>query len=169
MQTYVPSTESDILILNWYMEMAQSDDFEQTFSAEFAPCSAFMAAMTRSLVLYEADEKGIWGVVWFDRLMCGGAFGLWIRADKRVHSTTLPFILDALESGLEKFPVLLLVTKQRNVIEQAERIGFQKIGDIPWIFDGETAHVAWGDRKTCGAAFAEMRTLLAPPADGASA
>jgi len=163
MQVYIPSVESDVLLLNWYMEMANSDDFENTFSAELAPCSAFMTSMAKSFVLYEVDEQGLWAVCWFDRVMCAGAFGLWVRADKRHQAATLEFIINALDAGLEKFPVLLCVTRQQPVIDQAVRLGFTAMGKIPWLFDGDAAHIAYGDRASTLAIFTEIRERLHPP------
>jgi len=148
MTTYTPSIASDVLLLNWYYDMATCDDFESVFSAELAPCSAFMASMRGCNLIYESDEKGIWFAAWFGRMMCAGIYGVWIRADKRNQpggGAALAAGLESLAFGLETFPVLLFVTKQPEVLQLSKRFGFVSLGEMPWVFDGDPASAAWLD------------------------
>jgi len=148
MTVYQPSIDADLLLLNWYYTMATCEDFEMVFSSELAPCSSFMASMRSCTLIYEVDEKGIWFAAWFDRVMCAGAYGFWVRADKRDSpggGEPLRAALESLRFGLSRFPVLLFVTKQPEIVTLSLRVGFVPLGDIPWLFDGESASVAWLD------------------------
>lgn len=157
MMVYTPSIETDLLLLNWYMDLGSGPDFEAAFSAELAPCGAFMSAMQRTMLVYEADERGIWGAVWFDRQMSAGLAGLWVREDKRHWDTGVQFLGNAMEFGLEHFPVLLFAARNANVVHKAATYGYVVLGEIPGIFDGEAATVGWVDAARFRAALPNWR------------
>lgn len=160
MTIYQPGIHEDLLLLNWYMDLGSGPDFERTFSAELASCGAFLDSMRKTLLVYETDEKGIWFAAWFDRIMSAGTFGLWFRADKRHEKTTLKTVLEALNFGLERFPVLLFVTRDADVMAQGQKLGFQTMGEVPWLFDGESAVVAWLDRARFDVGMARFKSLF---------
>lgn len=161
MTIYTPSVPADLLLLNWYMDLGSGPDFEAAFSAELAPCAAFLSAMSKSLLVYEADERGIWAAMWFDRQMSAGVFGLWIREDKRHWTSGVQFVGEAMEFGLERFPVLICISRSDKVIEKAvSSFGFVAMGEIPWIFDGDAAQLAWVDAARFRPAVAKWRAQL---------
>ncbi len=167
MTIYTPSIESDLLLLNWYMDLGSGPDFEAAFSAELAPCASFMSAMSKTLLVYEADERGIWAAAWFDRQMSAGLTGIWIREDMRHWNTGVRFLADAFEFGLERFPVLIAITRSNKILEKAmTSFGWTVMGEIPWLWDGEGASVTWVDSARFNAAVAQWRPQLEARTDG---
>jgi len=144
---YEPGINSDLLVLSWWHHMATSGALEQTFSASMAPCSAFMSEMRRCALVYEADVEGFWFTAWYDVALAGAYHHAWIRADRRASKSALRAMIESLHFGLERWPVLISVTKQPKVVEQINRLGFVTLGDIPSIFDGEAATLSWLDSE----------------------
>jgi len=148
MTLYQPGLDADLLLLNWYYTMAACEDFERIFSAELTPCGAFFDSMRKTTLIYETDEKGIWFAAWFDRVMAAGSYGVWIRADKRDQPNggeALRAGLESLSFGLARFPVLIFVTKHPEILALSRRFGFVALGEVPWMYDGDVAMIAWID------------------------
>lgn len=145
MTIYEPGIESDLLLLRWYGHMGEIGDLEKVFSVTMAPCSAFMSEMRKCFVVYEADADGIWFAAWFDPAMAGAYHHAWIRHDHRKSRAGLLAMIESLYLGLERWPVLISVTKQPEVPTQIQRLGFVTLGTVPWLFDGEEATISYLD------------------------
>lgn len=150
MTVYEPGIHSDLLLLDWYQTMAQASDgfttdLERAFSVTMAPLAAFLTELRRCFLVYEADDSGIWFAAWFDPAMTGAYHHAWIRADRRASKGALAAMIESLYLGLQKWPVLISVTKQPSVVSAIRGLGFTTLGDIPWLFDGETATISWLD------------------------
>lgn len=160
MTVYEPGIDSDLLVLNWWHQMATTGDLERAFTVNLAPCGAFMAEMRKVMLVYEADADGIWFAAWFEPMLSAGSYGLWIREAKRHNADAMRQVIESLHLGLERFPVLVFATMHDRVVEQGKRFGFQVMGVVPHLFDGEPATLAWLDAEHFYAAVAPYMHLF---------
>jgi hypothetical protein len=148
MTIYAPGDfHRDLLLLDWYITMGRGPDFEQIFFRDAAPIASFMGTMQKCLLIYETDEQGIWFAAWFDAAMSAGAVGLWCREDKRQSREMAQALYDTMEIGLARFPVILFVTRNASILRRTAAFGFVVLGEIPGLFDGETASIAWVNKE----------------------
>jgi hypothetical protein len=79
------------------------------------------------------------------------------------------FIADALEFGLERFPVLIFCAKDDNpgnvIAKAVSSFGFQLLGSVPWLFDGDAATVGWCDAAHFRPAVEQVRAIIAAKAE----
>jgi len=144
LSVYDGSPEADLLLLEWWTRMAATEDLEKTFSAAHASVgNLFESFRPPSILLYEADDLGIWFAAWFDPVMSGAFYGLWIAPHKRVTRAAMQAVQESVAFGLEKFPVLIGAMREAKVAKQAERLGARILGELPGVFDGETAIIAY--------------------------
>lgn len=145
MLLYEPGVQTDLLVLDWYWRMGQCDDLERVFSVTMAPCSAFMSEMRKCVLMYERDADGIYFAAWFDPAMAGAFHHAWIRADKRQSRQAFVAMLESIHLGLERWPVLLSVTRQAKLLSGLQRMGFTTLGRVPGLFDGDEAIISFID------------------------
>jgi hypothetical protein len=149
MTVYDGMPESDLLLLDWWTRMAATMELEQAFSVVHASVGSFFHSFRPPAVLvYELDDEGIWFAAWFDPVMSGAFYGLWIAPQMRLTMCALRAVQKSVAFGLEKFPVLIGATRQTKVARQAARFGARIVGDIPNLFDGEKATICYITRET---------------------
>lgn len=145
MRIYRPSIDEDLLLLDWWVLLGSTRELEKVFGAFTTALGGFMRCWAPPTVLmYEADERGIWGACWLDTIHSGVFYGLWLRPDKRQTKAAFKFVLESLEHSLTQAPVLISLTRTETAFEQTVRLGFTPLqGTIPWILDGDDARVAF--------------------------
>jgi len=79
--------------------------------------------------------------------MSGAFFGLWCRDIRRHGKGILEATEEALDYGLSWYPVLMGVTKQENLLDAHRKLGYNVMGKMPAIFDGEDAWVVYITRE----------------------
>lgn len=138
-------------LLNWYMQLWQSEDIQKLLGPSLWTLNAFIKNFTASDValFYEQDDRGWWAATWVFPFMGGATWGLWVRADKRASGSrrAMHLIMDSLSWGLLRYPVLVNTTKQLPIVEKTARLGYTYLGRIPWLFEGEDCHVLYMTRE----------------------
>jgi hypothetical protein len=141
---YEPGVHSDLLMLDWWKHLATTGDLEKLFSKEMAECGTFMATMQRLFVVYEADDKGIWFAAWFIPFMDGANYGGWLRTDCEDTPAGSRAVVDSIAVGLNRFPVLLSITKyEPDFVQWLVSLGFEYAGTVPQLCQREDMIVAW--------------------------
>lgn len=153
MTQYEPGTLGDVPLLNWYSQLVVDQDLDKLLGPSLFPMAAFMRHFTGPGVrlFFLADERGWWAVAWDFPFMGGGTWGLWVRADARRPGRArlaITFIMDALATAFERYPVLVNTTIQPAVIAKTERLGYTYLGEIPHLFEGRPCHVLFQTRET---------------------
>lgn len=145
MRIYSPGVDEDLLLLNWWTVLGSTRELETVFSSFTTALGGFMRCWAPpTILMYEADEAGIWGACWLDPIHSGAFYGLWIRPDKRRTKTGLKFALESLEYALTRAPVLISLTRDESLFKQTVHLGFTPLqGVIPWVLDGDDARVAY--------------------------
>src|SRR5205814_142317 len=62
MMPYVPSPATDLLLVRWWFQMQEAGELELVFGEAAQTLTSFLDAMRppRHLLLYEADDDGLW-------------------------------------------------------------------------------------------------------------
>jgi hypothetical protein len=132
MTIYDGSPQADLLLLEWWTRMAATADLERAFSASHASVGTFFGSFRPpSILLYEADDQGIWFAAWFDPVMSGAFYGLWTAPHKRSTKVAFHAVQESIAFGLEKFPVLIGAMREAKVARQAVRFGARIPGVRP--------------------------------------
>ena len=149
MTVYDGSPEADLLLVDWWTRMAATTDLERAFSIVHASVGAFFQSFRPPNILtYKVDDEGIWFAAWFDPVMSGAFYGLWIAPHMRLTMCALKAVEESVAFGLEKFPVLIGATREAKVARQAARFGARVLGSIPSLFDGEAATIGFITSET---------------------
>lgn len=151
MKLYIPGTNADIPLLNWYAQLGASQDLQKLLGPSVWPMAAFMRHFTdpNVLVMYLEDERGWYAVAWTFPMLGGGTWGLWVREDRRPtgNRAIVDFIMTSLSIAFEHFPVLVNTTKQESMVAKTQRLGYTYLGKIPVLFEGEDCHVLYQTRE----------------------
>ena len=151
MTVYTPGQGCDLGLLVWYMQLWQCEDMDKLLDHSLWSLSAFMRHFTdpNAILFYIEDEGGWYAAAWVFPMASGGSWGLWIRKDKRFtgNRDMMNFIMETLAHGLDKYPVLVNATKQAEIVEKTERLGYTNMGKIPGLFDGQDCYLLYMTRE----------------------
>lgn len=158
---YQPGEAGDGPLFHWYAQLTATGDIHKILGPSVHSISAFMRHFTdpSARLYYLFDDDGWWAVAWSFPMAGGGAWGFWLREDKRAVGSrlALAFIMATLNDALSRFPVLVNVTKQPEVVEKTQRLGYTYVGEIPYLFEGETAYVLQMTREAFEPRFQKWR------------
>jgi hypothetical protein len=148
---YAPGENGDAGLAQWYLQLVTSGDLHKTVGNSLTSMSAFMREFTdpKTTLFYLPDDNGWWIVAWVTRIGNGGSYGLWIREDKRPSGARvgLAFVMATQAAALAAFPVLLNIVKDPEVVEKTKRLGYAYLGCVPYLYDGEDAHLLYMTRE----------------------
>jgi|SRR5581483_3193661 len=132
----------EFLLVDWYNNLIMSGDHFKTFYRDLRHLSTFLDFFKPPRTLAIAvDDKGIWFAYWIDSMMSGAFFGLWVREDKRQAPSMLKCFREAINGSFLFASVLISITKQDHVCRQLEKLGFDYLGRVPALWDGENVDV----------------------------
>lgn len=138
---YEPGPEEDLLLLQWYNTLMETGDLAKAFTSRMYSIGAFMANMRPPLILlYEADEQGIWFASWYDGVMSALVQGLWARKDKR-GKELVPVVGRSMRMVFDYTDLIMGLTRFEKVAQSAQLYGAKSHGIIPLIWEGESAYL----------------------------
>jgi hypothetical protein len=140
---YDKEKHEDLLIAWYYAQLrAEPEEFAKLFMKPLRSLTALLnwAAHTVHLML-SVDERGIWGAAWVDPFLSGAYFGYWCRKDKRGTIGAYALIRHAQRDALKVFPILIGVTKQPALHKVHLALGYELVGKLEKVFDGDDAWV----------------------------
>ena len=139
---YIPSLEHDGLLLQWWMRLVASGDISKCFMEDAKRLSRFYELLARpTRVTFKVDAGGIWFVGWFCPILAGATFDMWVAPQRRKSKAFVEAMCEALEWGFDRWPVLIGVTAQENLLDDHERMGYTVVGPIPDLWD--KGKMAW--------------------------
>lgn len=136
---YRPGLDHDNLLCGWYTRMVLDGDLANTFLPSSHCVSKWLGVMQApNELVFEADNHGIWWAAWFAPSAGSVYTGLWIRRDRRQSGKQMVRLtLDALDTALRGWPVVLTITKQIALLEPQRRLGYTFVGKVPQVWAGE--------------------------------
>jgi hypothetical protein len=150
---YIPTFDRDALLANWYKHLIDTDEFYMLFTENHKPLSKFIALFQPPTVLaYTADDNGIWATMWFDSYDGYGGksatVSAWTREDYRGT-------FKARETGgfcyalaFHIWDVLVSITKHEKLLRNLREIGYNIVGSIPGLINGEDAWILYMTKET---------------------
>lgn len=143
MERYTPGFLNDLELLAWYLHLGETGDMDTAFGKVANCLSIFFDLFKAPTELWIARDKNGWyAACWLTPIMDGVTYSLWLREDHRQSKDTgLAFINETVNYAARTWPVVLFLTRSEAVHKMSKHFGFQTLGDVPYLFDGETAHV----------------------------
>lgn len=140
----------ETLLVHWYYSslVAEPEEFANLFAKPLRNLTEILHWAKHSVKLIFESDGTIWIAAWILPEMSGAWFGLWVRKDKRQTRAMLAFVDECLDAALERFPVLMALTKQPRLQSEIERLGFVHQGATPHLFDGAPANAYYLTKET---------------------
>lgn len=142
MIAYDPNKPShEMMALKWFLDLrAKPDEFNKLFTKSLQNLTIFLHWIRNTVrVAVAFDEQGFWACAWIEPSLSGAYAGAWIREGKRGTFQALAFMNRFYAESLRVFPVLLGLTKQRELHEIHLAMGYTLGCVIPEFFDGDDA------------------------------
>lgn len=142
MDRYTPGFLDDLQVLAWYLHLGETGDMDTAFGKVANSLSVFLRLFEPPTELWYAhDESGWYGAAWLTPIMDGVTYSVWVREDHRQSKSGAQFITDTVAYAARTWPVVLFITRSDAVLKQGAHFGFTPLGTIPYLFDGDAAHV----------------------------
>ena len=134
---YQGDLHHELLLMNWWGQIAQADELEQTLCRSLHTPVAFCAHFSRpDLLRFCIDKQGIWFAFWVEPLLAGAVQGLWVRQTYRKSRVGADCLMRALDWGFSLYPLLISTTIQQKVADQLKRLGYTHPYPIPGLWPG---------------------------------
>lgn len=153
MIVYDRSADHDALLAQWWARLWDAHEFERAFDDALVPLGAFLGHWRtgpRTLWMW-VDVQGVWMAVWFEPVFSGAFMGLWIRRDYRrggCGRQSLAGIHAAHRWAFSRWPVVLVVTKQEQLLRPLRKLGYTEGMVIPRLWNGCDTWVLTTTEKT---------------------
>jgi len=159
---YVSSRDTDLLLAHWWAKMERDGDLPDLFTKSGQSLSSLYRIVgPGKTLLYGVDIGGIWVAFWFEPMMSGVFMGAWVAREHRRTRRALDAFLQAWELALIHHTVVIGVTRQREIINEHERLGYTVLGCLPGIWDGEDAWAVMLTRPAFVKTLARFRRVSA--------
>lgn len=134
---YKGSWNEDVLIAKIWWTLVEDKELSQVVEPSAQTLLGFLLSCRNpNCVLYEADNLGIWGVLWARPSFSGASIGFWLRKDYRKSRSAYKFFCSAIDLCFTQWPVLLGVTCQPRLLRLHKRLGYTLLGCIPGLWNG---------------------------------
>lgn len=149
MERYIPSAETDALLLKWWTILLDSGDLGEVFSGDLRAPSAFLALFQApSALFFDTDDEGIRVAAWFSPALNGAMINLWARADFR-HRQWLPIVIEMMRQVFTVSSIIMFITRGPQVLRVAEEVGFTALTPpIPTICVGHAGTFGFLTKET---------------------
>jgi hypothetical protein len=129
------------MAVGWFsMLQADPDEFNKLFSKSLHSLAAFLNwAKNTVAIAWDCDDEGPWICAWVEPCLSGAYAGAWISKKYRGTIQSVVFMNQFYKRSLERFPVLLGLTKQKELHDLHIALGYKFGCKIPGFFDGDDA------------------------------
>lgn len=134
---YVPCQVHDVLLFQWFSTLCSSGEIEKLFLSNYWTLSKFFEHVASLDMVFRVDDKGIWFWASYAPMLAGAQFDMWIRPDHRQSKASAEAMAEALEAGFERWPVLIGMTTQENLLDAHRRMGYTVVGKVPGLWQGK--------------------------------
>ena len=139
---YEPGRDADLAVAAWWVKMERDGDLPALFAADYQTLGAlYKLIRPPNAALFEVDATGIWLAMWFEQVMGTLFAGVWIARERRHTRPALRALLHGYGQALALVPAIMGVTKQERLLAPHRRLGYQVLGEVPGLWDGERAWI----------------------------
>lgn len=135
---YVVCPLHDALMAQWFARLCACGDVEKLFRPSAHTLSGFFNAIAQpTTTIFKVNDQGIWFVAMLTPHFAGASFDMWVAPNKRKGKAWVQAMCEALEYGFARYPVLMGLTAQENLLDDHVRMGYVVLGKVPALWDGE--------------------------------
>lgn len=136
---YEPGTDHDLFLLNAYQNIAQAKDFDKLLTKNAHTLTGFFDIFKRPTVTFIGGntDLGVWFLGWATPCFNGALYGQWVHPKKRPTKECLKTSLQVWNTILKACPTIVGLTKQPEHIREHLKLGYQVVGILPHLWDGE--------------------------------
>ena len=144
---YQPCHEYDTALLQWWVRLNETGDFDEVFAESQRPLSKFLKNFDPPCLLALAFENNkVWQAVWFTPFgdNASSAFvGYWCDKDKRGLRKQLVITKLLYTMAFKFWKVLLGVTKHEHLLKIHRKLGYNIVGNIPSFMEDKDAWILY--------------------------
>ena len=142
---YQPCHEADVMLLQWWVKLNETGDFDEVFAQSQRPLSKFIGIFEPPVLLALAIEDGkVWAAIWFTPMgspetATASFVGYWCEKAKRAtrkHAAVTKFVYSM---AFRFWKTLVGVTKHEHLLKIHRKMGYNIVGIIPSFMEGEDA------------------------------
>ncbi len=152
---YRPESFYDWLLIDLWAKMQANGDLQKTMLGGSQSLLAFCRVLATPETCLAYDQEGPYFAAWCEPVMAGVALGFWVREDKRKSRICLKLAHQLLTQLFTCYPTIVVITKDPDVSQFHAHFGFTYAGEIPHVYDGETAYMSFLTRETYQAKYGE--------------
>lgn len=167
--TYKPSLQMDMVLSKLYTDIIYAGDGDSLLMPEARMLSGFLKnCQLPNVCLLGYDEgemaqyNGPWLWALFEPCFSGAFVALWIKPEKRGTKQSVRFTFELLEAALTTCPLLLGITRQKALVAEHQKMGYQLIGLLPGLWEGHDVWLLTLDREGLQDAKRPFANLWAP-------
>ena len=137
---YVPSLVHDAILFKWFTDLIQRDEFEETFYRQPMSLSKFFemfAPPTRLFFKVDSSANLIFAA-WGDPFVNSTTYAIYAHRSVRTVKSGLIFVEESHNRLFEKTSLILAITRYPKVVDQLQRLGYNRVGQIPVLYGGVT-------------------------------
>lgn len=136
------AAKHEALVADWWFRRLAPDPEERNrlFHSSLHSLTKILWWASHDVKLaFEYDADGISMAAWLSPYMSGAEAGAWLRQDKRRTVAAFKFIRQFYDAALQHFPVIVGITKQKELHDLHLALGYRYVGEISGLFDNSPA------------------------------
>ena len=144
---YQPCHEADVMLLQWWMRLNETGDFDRLFTEPQRPLSKFFDLFSPPCIPTLAVEDGkVWAAIWFTPLGENATsvfVGYWCEEAKRGSRKHMAISILVYDMAFRFWKVLVGVTKQECLLAIHRKAGYNILGSVPHFMHDEDAWILY--------------------------
>ena len=145
---YTGTPREDMLLLNWWHEMNHSGDLTKVFFRSCLAIGTFFEVFKRpNWLFYTEQDDSIKVAIWAEPMFSTACVGMWAAPAVRHAPSTFKTMQLVYYTLITIFDSILGITKQEKLLRQHEKLGYNIIGKVEGLFDGDDAWLVHLTRK----------------------
>ena len=122
----------------WWTEMRASGELGEIFSASCQALGNFYPIFRPpNWLFYKLDSKGPQLMLWAAPMLSAVCVGIWLAPRSRIDPEVYRAVQLIYYTLFQACPVNLGITKRKKLLTTFESLGYNIVGEIPGLIDGE--------------------------------
>ena len=137
-RSYTGTPVEDLMISLWWAEMRESGELTKIFSASCQSLGNFYPIFKPpNWMFYKLDSKGLQLALWASRMFSAVTVGIYLAPRSRLDTQVYRAVQLIYHALFQAYPVNLGITKRKKLLTTFESLGYNIVGEIPGLIDGE--------------------------------
>ena len=137
-RSYTGTPVEDLMLSLWWSEMRESGELSDIFSVSCQSLGNFYSLFKPpNCLFYKVDSKGPQLMLWASPMLSAIAVGIWLAPRSRLDPEVYRAVQIIYYVLFTTYPVNLGITKRKKLLTTFESLGYNVVGEIPGLIDGE--------------------------------